>query len=412
MQHGLASPFTLAPPSCLSGLTVLQIIPALDAGASERTALDLADALTEAGARALVATTGGALVGELQARGGVWIPFPADSRNPLAMANNVRKLRDLIRVERPSAIHAHGQAAAWVALGAAQLTGTPLVTSFGDRPTARQAVTHHYDSVLARGDVVLVPSEHAGAAAVAAFPWVRERLRIVPAGVDVHRFSAAAVDPGRVEAVRAAWGVEPDRRVVLLPVPPSNGSGHSVLVEAAALLRAEGCGDVLFVLSGEPSPRAGAGDIDRLIVQHGLSGTVRSVGACDDRAAAFLAASLVVLPCLQPEACRLPALEAQAMGVPVVISEGGNAADAVLSPPQVGPRHRTGWRVPPGDAEALASAVRDALALGASARDVLATRARVHVERSFSRDRMTDATLDAYVALIEGRMLRTRAGHG
>ena len=193
MQHGLASPFQFAPPSPLSGRTILQIIPSLEGTSSERSAIDLADALTEAGARALIASTGGAMVSELQARGGAWLPFPADSRNPLAMANNVRKLRELIRAERPCVVHAHGQASAWVALGATQLTGTPLVTSFGGRSAGRQAMTHHYDSVLARGDLVLVPSTHAGDAAADAFPWVRERLRVVPTGIDVHRFSLSAV---------------------------------------------------------------------------------------------------------------------------------------------------------------------------------------------------------------------------
>ena len=44
----------------------------VDAGGAERTTIDIAEALTEAGARALVATEGGRLVGELQAKGGIW----------------------------------------------------------------------------------------------------------------------------------------------------------------------------------------------------------------------------------------------------------------------------------------------------------------------------------------------------
>src|SRR5207244_5307042 len=65
----------------LAGVTVLQIIPTLEAGGAERTTIDIAAALAEVGARALVATQGGRLVGELQARGGLWVPFPAASKN-------------------------------------------------------------------------------------------------------------------------------------------------------------------------------------------------------------------------------------------------------------------------------------------------------------------------------------------
>ncbi|MCA3602016.1 MAG: glycosyl transferase, partial [Methylobacterium sp.] len=73
----------------LSGRTILQIIPMLDAGGAERTTIDIAEGIAQAGARSLVATEGGRLVGELQAKGGVWIPFPAATKNPLAMALNV-----------------------------------------------------------------------------------------------------------------------------------------------------------------------------------------------------------------------------------------------------------------------------------------------------------------------------------
>ena len=86
-------------PASLAGRTILQIIPQLDAGGAERTTIDIAAALAEVGARPLVATLGGRLISELQANGGVWAPFPAKTKNPLAMALNVRRLARIIREE-------------------------------------------------------------------------------------------------------------------------------------------------------------------------------------------------------------------------------------------------------------------------------------------------------------------------
>jgi glycosyltransferase involved in cell wall biosynthesis len=80
--------------------------------------------------------------------------------------------------------------------------------------------------------------------------------------------------------------------------------------------------------------------------------------------------------------------------------------ETVLAPPDVAAHERTGWRVPPGDPRALASAIVAALSLGASAREALAARARGHVERYFSLDRMVSDTLDVYCALLEGRITR------
>jgi glycosyltransferase involved in cell wall biosynthesis len=90
----------------------------------------------------------------------------------------------------------------------------------------------------------------------------------------------------------------------------------------------------------------------------------------------------------------------------VVVSDLGAVPETVLSPPAVPPQERTGWRVKPGDAGALAEAVGEALALGATARAALGSRARAHVERHFSLEQMVSSTLDVYSALMEGRFGR------
>jgi glycosyltransferase involved in cell wall biosynthesis len=91
------------------------------------------------------------------------------------------------------------------------------------------------------------------------------------------------------------------------------------------------------------------------------------------------------------------------MGTPIVTSELGAVPETVLAPPQVAPWERTGWRVPAGDAAALAEAIGGALTLGASAQETLAARARAHVERHFSLHGMVSDTLDIYIELLEGR---------
>ena len=68
--------------------------------------MDIAEGLVHAGARALVATEGGRLVGELQTKGGIWIPFPAATKNPFSMLLNVRKLARICYNERVSLVHA------------------------------------------------------------------------------------------------------------------------------------------------------------------------------------------------------------------------------------------------------------------------------------------------------------------
>ncbi|MFD0936338.1 glycosyltransferase, partial [Methylobacterium trifolii] len=166
---------------------------------------------------ALVATEGGRLVGELQAKGGVWLPFPAASKNPAAMVLNVGRLMRLCRREGVQIVHARSRAPAWVALGAARRLGLPFVTTYHGSYSGRTGVKVLYNSVMARGDVViansrytadLIRSLHAEQAGA--------RIQVIHRGTDLAGFSPMAVGPARVEALRRAWGVAPHERVVLL----------------------------------------------------------------------------------------------------------------------------------------------------------------------------------------------------
>ena len=57
-------------------VTILQVVPRLDAGGSEQAAVEIAQALTRAGATALVATEGGRMATALAQAGGEIIPLP------------------------------------------------------------------------------------------------------------------------------------------------------------------------------------------------------------------------------------------------------------------------------------------------------------------------------------------------
>jgi glycosyltransferase involved in cell wall biosynthesis len=401
---GAAFPSTTIHP--LVGRTILQIVPELEAGGAERTTVDVAAGLAQVGARALVATEGGRLVGELQAKGGTWVPFPAASKNPFSMLINVRRLARICYDEKVAIVHARSRAPAWVALGAARSLDLPFVTTYHGSYAGRSSVKVLYNSVMARGDAVIANSHYTADLIRSLHPQAGERIRVIHRGTDFAVFSPAAVAPERVENLRKVWGVAPHERVVLLAARLTGWKGQKVLIEAAAKLRDAGFADIGFVLAGDPQGRESyVRELDALIASRKLKGVVRRVGHCTDMPAAFLAAAVVTVPSTEPEAFGRSAVEAQSMGTPVVVSDLGAVPETVLSPPSVAAHERTGWRVPPGDADALAAALGEALALGATARAGLGARARGHVERHFSLERMISSTLDVYTALLEGRFM-------
>ena len=385
----------------IAGKTVLQIIPALESGGAERTTLEIAEALVAAGARALVAAEGGRLVGELQALGGEFHAFAAATKNPLAMAGNVGRLANLIERQGVDIVHARSRAPAWVALGAARRANVPFVTTYHGVYSDRNAIKTQYNSVMAKGDRVIANSAFTARHILERYPEAEGRIVTIHRGVDQKLFSPEAVDSDRVRALREKWGAPPDQRIVLMPARLARRKGHRVLIDAARIMREQGRHDVVFILAGDEQRDAYPRELDRAIADNGLEGIVRRVGHCGDMPAALMSAGCVVAPAIEPEAFGRIAVEAQAMGVPVVVSDLGASAETVVSPPDALPMQRTGWLVPSGNRHALAMAIGEALDLRAAGRESLSLRARAHVRERFSVERMCAATLSVYESLLE-----------
>ncbi|MBG0800340.1 glycosyltransferase family 4 protein [Methylocystis sp. H4A] len=389
-----------APGQRLAGRTILQIVPDLQSGGAERATVDVAEALSRVGARCLVASRGGRMVSELQSKGGVWAPFPAATKNPFAMALNSVRLARIIRDEGVDIVHARSRAPAWVAYYAARQTGAKLVTTYHSAYSGASPIKQRYNAIMSAGDAVIAISEFAAQRIRELHPESADRIVVIPRGADLRAFSPAAVDRRRVERLRAAWGVAAHDRVVLLPSRLSARKGHSVLVEATKRLIKQGVCDLRVIFVGDPHSDSTRRALDTQIEHAGLRDVIRNAGYCEDMPAAYMAAAVIVAPATEPEAFGRIAVEAQAMGAPVIISDIGAAPEIVLAPPQT-PRHlATGWRTPPGDPVALADAIAEALSLQASAHDDLALRARRNAQERFSVEEMQRATLQVYERLL------------
>ena len=80
--------------------TVLQVLPALVTGGVERGTVDIAEAVVQAGGRAIVASAGGPMVTELTRAHAEHVVLPLDSKNPVVVFKNIARLAELIVRER------------------------------------------------------------------------------------------------------------------------------------------------------------------------------------------------------------------------------------------------------------------------------------------------------------------------
>jgi len=363
---------------------VLQVLPALVTGGVERGTLEIAEAIVAAGGRAFVASAGGALVERLERLGARHVTLPLNTKNPFAILRNAASLGRLVRAERIGIIHARSRAPAWSALLAARRTGAHFVTTYHGTYNEGFPGKRLYNSVMARGERVIAISEYIARHIAAHHPVARNRLRVIPRGVDERLFDPALVPPERVAALRARWQVPADRPVILLPARLTRWKGQAVLVDAMARLPGEAI--ALLVGSGRRRYRD---QLDAHIVAAGLEDRVRLIGHADDMPAALLLADVVVHASTDPEAFGRTVIEAQAMERPVIASDLGAPRETV--------EHGvTGWRVPPDDPAALATTLAQVLAMPPAARAAIGAAARRQVLTRYTTRAMQDATLAVY----------------
>ena len=393
-------PFGRGSAAPLAGRTILQIMRSGAAGADERATLAVAAALVEAGARALVASDSAVFAAELQAAGGLHVPFPTGAKSPLALALNARRLGKLLREERVDLVHARSRAGAWIALRACRQPKRAVVTSFSGEGKASPPRSR-FERAAIEGDFVIASSEYAAERALALFPAAAARLRIVRPGLDLAKLAPDAVARERVMAVREGWGVAPHERVVLAPSRLVASRGQKLVIEAAALAKARGVEDIRFIIAGDAARQAYARELDALASERGVKAMVTRVGAPADRPAAYLAAAAIVFPALEAEGVARAPIEAVAIGALTVVSDLGPAREIIAAPPDAPADERTGWLAPPGDAKALAEAIEAALSLGASAREGVRLRARARVADAHALGRMTQDTLRVYAEALQ-----------
>jgi len=382
--------------------TILQVVPRLDSGGAERTTLEIAGAIVRAGGRALVVSSGGRLAGEIIKAGGEIIDMPVHSKNPATIWRNAGKLTQLIRERGVDLVHARSRAPAWSALIAARRTGVKLVTTYHGAHKTTGALKRWYNSSLTRSDRVIANSHFTAEAIAAAYKIAPDRLSIIPRGVDIDVFDPARVEKERINQLAADWGLvgENSGFCVLLPGRLTDWKGHSVAIEAVARHKSRtGTGNdpgLTLVFCGGAQGKSEYEEFLRAkIVECGVGEMVHLVGDCADMPAAYSWADIIIAPSTRPEAFGRVAVEAGAMGKPVVASAHGGALETIID-------GESGILVRPGDAEDLSDAIGRLQHMSGEERAIMGENGRARAASLYSATSMCDATLRVYDDLLAG----------
>ena len=375
---------------------IVQILPALNRGGVERGTVEIAKAIIDRGYKAVVISNGGLFETQLVRLGATVHRLPVHSKNPFKWPFIRTQLATILRSEGADIVHVRSRAPAWIALPVAKRLSLATVATIHSKFVPQHALKHFYNRKMLRADAVIAISDFVKSIIVKHYEHYRpaHSIAVIHRGVDIAIFDPASVTQQRIIREAERLNLSEDGRVIMLPARPTSWKGYEILINAVAALNRP---DVTLLLlgAGDGSSRFVTG-LEQLARKTGLGGRLRIAKGSDDMPAALMLADVIAMPSTVPEPFGRVAVEAGAMGRPVVAFNHGGVVESVLD-------GQTGWLAEPGDLSDLSRALGAALDLSQAKRAALAKKARAHITKSFSKEKMCQKTLEIYDELLQDR---------
>lgn len=373
---------------------IVQIVPQMNRGGVERGTVEIAEAISARGWKAVVICNGGRMENQLRRAGAEVYTLPVDTKNPLKWPAVRRRLKAVLLSVGADIVHVRSRAPAWIALPLTRAMGIHSISTIHSKFVPQNFVKRIYNQKMLSADGIIAISDYVKSVITSHYSEAisEKAIQVIHRGVDLDVFDPVKVSQHRIVRLSETLNLPDDGPVVMLPARATEWKGHAPLIEAVARLEAK---DVTLLLLG-----AGDGHsrfIERLralAIKTGLDGRLRIASGTDDMPAALMLADVVAMPSTVPEPFGRVALEAQAMGRPVVAFKHGGAIESI----QEG---ETGWLAEPNNVEDLARCLQLALKLGPRQRTIWAKRARAHVESAFSTQQMCEKTLEIYADFLQ-----------
>ncbi len=326
-------------------LTVVQLIPRLHAGGAERSTLEIARALVQAGHRSVVISVGGRMVEQLQAEGSEHITLDL-ARKSLRTLSRLGTLRSVLRQIQPDIVHARSRLPAWLGLWAIKnLTPRPhfVTTVHGLNSPGR------YSAILLRGEKVIAVSQTLRDYVLSHYRWLdSSKVRVIPRGIDPAEFPYGhRPDDAWTKAFFSEYPALAGAPLLTLPARGTRLKGHHDAIELIADLKHRGIEARLLLLGVvEPGREDYLAELHKLIRLRGVTSQVVLTPSRSDVRDIYATSALVLQLSNKPESFGRTVIEALSLCRPVLGYAHGGVGELLAELYPSG-------RVPPGDRERL-----------------------------------------------------------
>mgnify|MGYP000011003181 CR=1 FL=1 len=370
-----------------SNLCVMQVLPALVSGGVERGTIDIATALIKNGHQAIVVSSGGGLVGQLEKIGATHIKLPVESKNPFILRQNAHTLKNIILEHNIDIVHARSRAPAWSCYWATNYTKTPFITTFHGAYGHQNILKRLYNSVMLKSHTTIAVSDFIAHHISEIYPSYKQSVKVIHRGIDTQLFSISNTLNIRADTLRKQWRIPENKFILMLPGRLTRLKGHTTLIKALSLMDTS---NIICLFVGDHHGNISyQQELKTLISKHNLENIIYLVGGCPDMTAAYHLANIIVSASVKPESFGRITCEAQAMSCLVVATNHGGTKEVLSSSQKL-------FLCEPNNSEAMTKALINALSIGEQERNTIFKQSRKYIEANFTLDKMCRDTLAVY----------------
>ena len=383
--------------------TILQIIPSLHSGGVERGVIDTAIELKKQNFNSIVASSGGAMVSQLDSLQIQHIQINLKTKNPLKIYRNIKKINDVIVKHKIDLIHVRSRAPMISAYFACKkniniklvstIHGPYSVNLGGNRILSK--VKTYYNSFMLKSDAIITVSNFIKEYVLKNYQSLFEeslknKITVIPRGVDIKTFDPDSISISRTVNLTQKWNIPEDKKIILFPARITSWKGHEFLIDSLKKVK----NDYFCIFIGsDHGHEAFCKKIKQKITDSNLGEKVKFLDNQKDMAVTYSVANIVISASIKPEAFGRVAIESQAMKKITIATNIGGSLETIID-------GKTGFLVKNKDTDDFAAKIDLALSLSNEDTKKIGEAARENIISNFTNQKMLDSTIEIYKKLL------------
>ena len=224
----------------------------------------------------------------------------------------------------------------------------------------------------------------------------KKKLRVIFRGINVDYYNQKNISILKQEKLKLEWKLEYNKFIILMPGRLTSWKGQEKFIESLNILIEDyNFLDFQAIILGSDQGRTVyKKKLVNLVERYNLNKKVKFINHCKEMPLAYSLADVVVSASIEPEAFGRVAVEAQAMGKPIIASNIGGSKETILN-------KKTGFLYKFDDPRELAKSLNTVIQLTQEELISMGNEGRKNITKKFDVETMCDTNLNEYKKLLK-----------